>query len=67
MSTTSKSEPIKRDRPWWHYPTGTKAPAYGGGHWVRVTGGWKWCTGDVFPTPGGDNMDQVILPDDGEK
>lgn len=59
---TKSGQAIPRDRPWWHYPTGTKAPAHGGGHWTRETGGWKWCTGDVFPTPGGDNMDQVILP-----
>ena len=60
---TNCGQPIPRDKPWHLYPNGTKAPAHGGGHWVRVTGGWKWCTGDIFPTPGGDNMDQVILPD----
>lgn len=35
-------------------PLGTKAPAYTGGHWVRVERGWKWNTGATFPRPGGD-------------
>jgi hypothetical protein len=42
------------DRPWSDYPLGTKAFAASGGHWVRQQNGWKWCTGDTFPTPGGD-------------
>lgn len=60
--SASSSVAIPRDRPWHLYPDGTKAPSWGGGHWVRVMGGWKWCSGDVFPRPGYDNMDQVILP-----
>jgi len=37
---------------WCEYPLGTKAYHYGGGHWVRVEHGWKWCSGSTFPTPG---------------
>jgi len=62
VSRVETGKPVPRDRAWHMYPVGTKAPAHGGGYWVRVTGGWKWCTGDVFPNPGGDNMDMVILP-----
>ena len=40
---------------WKDYPIGTKAHAISGGHWIKVeSGGWKWCTGDTFPTPGAD-------------
>jgi hypothetical protein len=60
--SASPGNAIPRDQPWHIYANGTKAPSCGGGHWVRVTGGWKWCSGDVFSHPGGDNMDQVILP-----
>lgn len=35
-------------------PLGTKAPAIGGGHWVKVATGWRWWCGDTFPRPGGD-------------
>ena len=42
-----------RDRPWSDYPIGTKAHSVDGGYWIRVVHGWKWCTGDTFPTPGG--------------
>lgn len=35
-------------------PLGTKAPAVGGGHWVKVAAGWQWFNGGTFPTPGGD-------------
>lgn len=48
------------DRPWDEYPIGTKAHAYNGGHWVRVVGGWKWCTGSTFPTPGADAIGNCI-------
>jgi len=37
---------------WDKYPIGTKAHHYMGGHWIRTEHGWKWCTGDTFPTPG---------------
>jgi len=40
--------------PWAEYPVGTKAHACIGGHWLKTARGWKWCTGDTFPTPGGD-------------
>jgi hypothetical protein len=53
-----------RDREWCEYPIGTKAHAFNGGHWVRVTLGWKWCTGATFPTPGCDAIGACIeLPD----
>lgn len=35
-------------------PIGTRAYAVMGGYWVKTSKGWKWCTGDTFPTPGGD-------------
>jgi len=44
----------KTDREWHEYPLGTKAHAVMGGYWERVKGGWKWCTGSTFPTPGAD-------------
>jgi hypothetical protein len=45
----------KKFKTWDEYPVGTKAYAIMGGHWIKVKcGGWKWCTGDTFPTPGGD-------------
>lgn len=42
------------DKPWSEYPIGTKAHAFNGGFWIKVKTGWKWCTGSIFPTPGGD-------------
>lgn len=42
-------------------PLGTKAPATGGGHWVKVARGWKWFNGDTFPTVGGD-WDGTLIP-----
>lgn len=53
---------IKKDRPWYDYPLGTKASAIGGGYWIRVGYGWKWCTGATFPTPGGDATGLICLP-----
>lgn len=44
-------------------PIGTKAPAFIGGHWVRVERGWKWHCGDTFPSPGGDWNGVLIYPD----
>ncbi len=44
-------------------PLGTKAPAIGGGYWIKVARGWKWCTGDTFPTVGGDWTGQLIAPE----
>lgn len=44
-------------------PLGTKAPAIMGGHWERVEGGWKWCTGSTFPRPGGDWDGRLIQPE----
>ena len=53
---------MKIDKPWSEYPVGTKAHAVMGGHWEKMENGWwKWCTGDAFPTPGGDAM-YVTLP-----
>jgi hypothetical protein len=57
---------IKKDRDWSEYPIGTKAWAIMGGYWEKVIGppsGWKWCTGDTFPTPGADTTGYVTLPD----
>lgn len=54
---------VNRDRPWWGYPIGTKAPCLGGGHWVKVKRGWMWHNGDIFPRPSADNTGKVILPD----
>lgn len=52
---------MKKDKSWRDYPIGTKAFASGGGYWVRVERGWKWCTGDTFPQPGGDATGQIEL------
>lgn len=43
-------------------PIGTRAPASGGGHWVRVESGWKWCTGATFSRPGGDWTGELLAP-----
>lgn len=53
---------IHKDRTWEEYPEGTKAFAFGGGHWEKTERGWKWCTGDTFPSPGGDANFLVELP-----
>ena len=42
-------------------PIGTKAHAVMGGWWTKTERGWKWCTGDTFPTPGGDVI-KIELP-----
>jgi hypothetical protein len=47
---------------WNDYPIGTKAFAINGGYWIKVTHGWKWCTGATFSTPGGDFNGQIELP-----
>lgn len=39
---------------------GTKAPAITGGYWIKVDRGWRWCTGDVFPSPGGDWTGELV-------
>lgn len=44
-------------------PIGTKAPAFIGGHWIKVERGWKWHCGDTFPRPGGDWDGRLIYPD----
>lgn len=60
MSSVRRS----KDRPWNEYPVGTKVHAYDGGFWIRVERGWKWCSGDTFPTPGGDATGACIeLPE----
>ena len=51
---TTPKHRIRREKPWNEYPIGTKAHAHNGGYWIRMRNGWKWCTGDTFPTPGGD-------------
>jgi len=53
------SKPITK--PWNEYPIGTKANAVNGGYWIKIKHGWKWCTGDMFPHPGGDAI-SVTLP-----
>lgn len=52
---------IKIDKQWRDYPIGTKAKAIMGGYWEKTERGWKWCTGDTFPTPGADAC-AVSLP-----
>lgn len=54
---TNKFQHVGR---WNAYPIGTRAHAISGGHWDRVVDGWKWCTGDTFPTPGADALDVSI-------
>jgi len=44
------------------YPIGTKAIAATGGYWEKTKYGWKWCTGDTFPRPGGDAI-RYEMPD----
>jgi len=62
LNLSAGSRIVKRDRPWHLYPNGTKAVAPNGGHYLRETGGWKWCAGDLFPRPSAD-VDRVILPE----
>lgn len=45
---------------------GTKAPSVMGGYWIRVERGWRWCTDDIFPRPGGDWTGELIPPDPSE-
>lgn len=46
-------------------PTGTRAPAIGGGAWCKVAHGWKWNGpnggGGTFPRPGGDWTGKLVL------
>lgn len=47
---------------WSEYPEGTKVYAIGGGYWVKVRRGWKWCAGTaIFPRPGADFF-RIELP-----
>lgn len=46
---------------WSEYPLGTKAFCIYGGFWEKVDRGWKWCTGDTFPTPGG-SVSRLEIP-----
>lgn len=41
-------------------PIGTKAPAIGGGYWIKTRDGWKWHNGATFPCPGGDWTGELI-------
>lgn len=43
-------------------PLGTKAPAMIGGYWVKVTNGWQWPMGSIYPRPGGDWTGELIYP-----
>lgn len=43
-------------------PIGTRAPALGGGFWVKEEGGWRWPGGGLFPSPGGDWVQWLIEP-----
>lgn len=43
-------------------PLGTKAPAFGGGAWVKTEYGWKWPMGSTFPRPGGDWTGELLYP-----
>jgi hypothetical protein len=49
-------------QPWETYPIGTRAIASSGGWWTKSVHGWKWNTGDTFPTPGADVVG-VLLPE----
>jgi hypothetical protein len=52
---------IDADKPWREYPVGTKArESWTGGYWTKTNMGWKWQTGNTFPTP--EASDQVSLP-----
>lgn len=54
---------IPRDKYWTDYPIGTKAKAIGGGYWLKTSKGWSWNgSGSSFPTPGGDNSGEVLIP-----
>lgn len=53
-------EKLHKDRPWSEYPIGTKVHSVTGGYWIRVEHGWKWFSGDTFPTPGGDACGRCI-------
>ena len=58
IAATKKDTPLTLETA----PIGTKAPAVTGGHWTKVAGGWKWCTGDTFPRPGGDWTGELVPP-----
>ena len=47
---------------WSDYPIGTRAYAINGGYWIKVSEGWKWFNGSVFPTPGGDFSGKIEVP-----
>lgn len=39
---------------------GTKAHSFSGGYWIKLSVGWKWCTGAIFPRPGGDAIGKCV-------
>lgn len=44
-------------------PIGTRAPASGGGAWIKTEQGWQWGTnGSTFARPGGDWTGELIAP-----
>lgn len=45
---------VKTTRSLKDYPLGSKFRAINGGYWERVENGFKWCTGNTFPSLGGD-------------
>lgn len=47
---------------WQDYPPGTKAHSINGGYWEKVTKGWKWLGGNIFPAPGGD-ASRIVIPE----
>lgn len=56
-------ELVERTQSWDEYPVGTIAFAVSGGYWVKIkSGGWKWCVGSTFPTPGADASNRVLIP-----
>lgn len=67
MSIDNYAESIKATKPIREYPIGTKFPSLNGGHWVRVKRGFKWCSGAVFPSVGGDWNGEVILHEQQEQ
>jgi hypothetical protein len=53
-ASDAPAPPRERLSAWDQYPLGTKVYAGQGGHWTKEPAGWRWLSGDVFPTPGAD-------------
>lgn len=60
-------EELKREivatKPINDYPIGTKYRSINGGYWIKIgSNHFKWCSGNTFPTVGGDWNGKVIPP-----